>query len=97
MTAKLTRAFLFNCVARFGVLRLLTSDREAQFTSALREHMSATLGLKSVVTTAYQPQPNSMFERIHRRLKEALKTHNLDISWFDGLPWVLLGLRTTVG
>ena len=33
---------------------------------------------------------------MHRRLKEALKTRLVGLNWFDHLPWVLLGLRTTV-
>ena len=51
-TETLMRAFLYNWVARFGVPRLLTSDRVTQFTSAMWASMSATLGMKQAATTA---------------------------------------------
>ena len=92
----LCRAFLYNWVARFGVPRLITSDRGAQFTSALWSSMSATLGMQLSATTAYHPQCNGMVERFHRRLKEALKARLSSSNWVDQLPWVLLSLRTTV-
>ena len=95
-TITICRAFLFNWVARFGLPRLITSDRGAQFTSSLWAAMSATLGIELNTTTAFHPQSNGMVERLHRRLKEALKARLTATDWFDQLPWVLLGLRTTV-
>ena len=35
-----------------------------------------------------------MVERLHRRLKDALRAHCSGLNWADHLPWVLLGLRT---
>ena len=35
-----------------------------------------------------------MVERIHRRLKDALRARCSSLNWADHLPWVLLGLRT---
>jgi hypothetical protein len=35
-----------------------------------------------------------MVERLHRRLKDALRTHGANTSWTAELPWVLLGLRS---
>lgn len=74
----------------------MTSDRGAQFTSSLWKHMSELLGSELSYTTAYHPQSNGMVERFHRRLKEALKSRLNDARWINQLPWVLLGLRTTV-
>ncbi len=34
-----------------------------------------------------------MVERLHRRLKDALRTRGANASWTAELPWVLLGLR----
>jgi len=34
-----------------------------------------------------------MVERVHRRLKDALRAHCDAADWADHLPWVLLGLR----
>ena len=90
------RAFLLNWVARFGLPRLVTSDRGTQFTSSLWSTMSQLLGIQLNSTTAFHPQSNGMVERLHRRLKEALKARLTSSDWHDQLPWVLLGLRTTV-
>ena len=95
-TITVCRAFLYNWVARFGLPRLITSDRGAQFTSSLWAAMSTILGIELSTTTAYHPQSNGMVERLHRRLKESLKARLSAADWHDQLPWVLLGLRTTV-
>ena len=95
-TITVCRAFLFNWVSRFGLPRLITSDRGTQFTSSLWAAMSSSLGMELNTTTSFHPQSNGMVERLHRRLKEALKTRLTASDWFDQLPWVLLGLRTTV-
>ena len=94
--ATLCSALQYNWVARFGPPLQMTSDRGTQFTSALWARMSEFLGIRLSATTAYHPQANGLVERMHRRLKEALKTRLVGPNWFDHLPWVLLGLRTTV-
>ena len=72
-TATLARAFLYNWVARFGVPHLLTYNRGAQFTSTMWASMSSSLGMNLAATTAYHWESNGMVERMHSRLKEALK------------------------
>ena len=95
-TPSLCAALLYNWVSRFGVPLQMTSDRGAQFTSQLWSQMSAVLGIRLSSTTSYHPQSNGMVERFHRRLKDALKARLTGTDWFDQLPWVLLGLRTTI-
>ena len=95
-TPAVCTALLYNWVARFGVPLQITSDRGAQFTSQLWQQMSAMLGIQLSSTTSYHPQANGLVERFHRRLKDALKARLTGADWFDQLPWVLLGLRTTV-
>ena len=46
-------------------------------------------------TTAYHPQSNGLVERLHRRLKEALKARAASSDWFTHLPWVMLGIRAS--
>ena len=81
-------------IARFGVPAAITSDRGPQFTSAVWAVLCDTLGIRHRQTTAYHPQANGMVERVHRRLKEALKARSAAGKWLDHLPWVLFGLRT---
>jgi hypothetical protein len=66
----------------------ITSDRGAQFTSALWAGMCSLLN-----TTAYHPQSNGLVERFHRWLKDALRSRAAAADWQDHLPWVPLGIR----
>jgi hypothetical protein len=81
-------------VSRFGVPATITSDRGAQFTSALWAGLCSLLNIQHSPTTAYHPQSNGLVERFHRRLKDALRSRAAAADWHDHLPWVLLGIRT---
>ena len=94
-TSTLCSALLHGWVAKFGVPRVMTSDRGAQFTSALWANMSETLGVQLNTTTAYHPESNGMVERMHRQLKESLKARLAGPDWHAQLPWTLLGMRAT--
>jgi hypothetical protein len=72
----------------------ITSDRGAQFTSALWAGLCSLLNIQHSPTTAYHPQSNGLVERFHRRLKDALRSRAAAADWHDHLPWVLLGIRT---
>jgi hypothetical protein len=87
--------FLSGWVARFGVPRFITTYRGVQFTSATWAVMCSTLGAQHITTTAYHPQSNGLVERLHRQLKEALRSRNCGGKWLDHLSWVLLGVRAT--
>ena len=87
------RALLTTWVSRFGVPDALTSDRGAQFTSAVWGDLCSLLGINRSLTTAFHPQSNGMVERWHRRLKDALRARSAGPDWVDHLPWVLLALR----
>jgi transposase InsO family protein len=81
-------------VCRFGVPAVITSDRGAQFTSALWSAVCRLLGIHHAQSTAYHPEANGLVERFHRRLKDALRARCAAPDWYPHLPWVLLGLRT---
>jgi Integrase core domain len=87
-------ALISGWVARFSVLAVLTSDRGAQFTSAVWGSFTAKLGVQHTMTTAYHPQSNGMVEQLHRRIKDALRARLASAAWPQHLPWVLLGLRS---
>jgi hypothetical protein len=46
-----------------------------------------------VQTTAYHPELNGAVEKLHRRLKDALRACAAAATWTEELPFVLLGLR----
>jgi transposase InsO family protein len=87
-------ALIGGWVSRFGVPAALTSDRGPQFTSAVWAAFTAKLGVQHTTTTAYHPQCNGIVERLHRRIKDALKARLASADWPSHLPWVLLGLRS---
>ena len=70
------RALLSAWVCRFGVPDALTSDRGAQFTSAVWGDLCALLGIARSLTTAFHPPSNGRVERWHRRLKDALRARS---------------------
>jgi hypothetical protein len=45
------------------------------------------------LTNAYHPQSNEAVERLHRRLKDALRARAVDSNWSLHLPWIMLGIR----
>jgi transposase InsO family protein len=80
-------------IMRYGVPAAITSDRGAQFTSAVWAAMCRLLNIDHLSTTAFHPQANGMVERWHRRLKDALRSRAAAADWALHLPWVLLALR----
>ncbi len=83
-------------MSRFGVPAVLTSDRGAQFSSAVWGELCATLGISHRLTTAYHPQANGLVERFHRQLKDALRARLDNQDWPSHLPWVMLELRAAL-
>ena len=89
-------ALIAQWISRHGVPRDITSDRGPQFISQLWQSMSESLGIRMHHTTSYHPQANGMVERFHRSLKNALRASLNNSDWVSKLPWVLLGLRTSL-
>lgn len=91
-------ALITNWISRFGVPVSITSDRGTNFESNLFQSLMKTLGSIKLRTTAYNPKCNGLVERLHRRLKEALKSTSLTspTDWIDRLPLILLSLRTSM-
>ena len=88
-------ALIHTWISRFGVPSVITSDRGPQFTSSLWFHLCHLLNITHQPTTAYHPQSNGLVERLHRRLKDALRARAATTDWFYHLPWILLSFRTT--
>jgi hypothetical protein len=86
--------FVATWVARFDVPECITSDRGPQFTSAVWSALCSRLGISRSLTTAFHPQSNSLVERAHCQLKDALRARAAGHDWPSHLPWVLLGLQT---
>jgi len=90
----ITTAFFSTWISRYGAPALITTDRGAQFESALFDALVKLIGSRRIRTTAYHPQSNGMIERWHRSLKTAIKCHETQ-NWAEVLPMILLGLRAS--
>ena len=90
------QAFLSGWISRFGVPSTIVTDRGRQFESRFWNTLMTLLGSKRACTISYHPQTNGMVEHFHRQLKAALKAQPQPDSWMDALPFVLLGIRTTL-
>jgi hypothetical protein len=95
-TMDIAVAFLQGWLSRYGLPSDISSDRGAQFTSALWADLTTLLGTKLHHTTAYHPQANGLVERFHRRMKDSLKAKCQVSSWSIELAWTMLGIRTTL-
>ena len=94
MTATtVAQALLSGWISRFGVPSTITTDRGAQFESALWTELMKYLGTIRLRTTSYHPQANGLIEWF---LKAALRAQSTPDSWTESLPLVLLGIRTAV-
>jgi transposase InsO family protein len=93
--AACAHAFLAGWVSRFGLPAVVTSDRGCQFTSAMWSELCQILSIHQSFTPAFHPQANGAVERIHRRLKDALRARAASADWFFHLPWILLDLRAS--
>jgi hypothetical protein len=91
--AACTKALTYSWISHFGVPEMITSDHGPQFTSNLWFKLCKMLHISDKQTTAYYPESNSAVERLHRRLKDALRAHPTAATWSEELPFVLLGLR----
>jgi hypothetical protein len=80
--ADCARALFAGWVSQFGVPATITSNRGAQFTSALWAGL-LLLNIQHSPTTAYHPQSNGLVKRFHRRLKDALWSRAAAADWHD--------------
>jgi hypothetical protein len=91
--AACAKALTFTWISRFSVPETITSDRGLQFTSYLWFKLCEMLHISHRQITAYHPESNGAVERLHRRLKDALRARAAAATWSKELPFVLLGLR----
>ncbi len=87
------KALTFTWISRFGVPKTITSDRGPQCSSNLWFQLCEMLNISHKQTTAYHPESNGTVERLHHRLKDALRACAAAATWSEELPFVLLGLR----
>ena len=95
-TDTVIKTFIREYISRFGVPLTITTDRGTQFTSKMFDLLTKMLGSHTIHTNPYHPQSNGLVERFHRQLKAALIASDNSINWFDELPIILLGFRSSL-
>jgi transposase InsO family protein len=68
------KALTFTWISCFGVPETITSNRGPQFTSNLWFKLCEMFHIFHKQTTAYHPESNGAVKRLHRCLKDALRT-----------------------
>ena len=92
----IAKHFVDTWVTRYGCPDTITTDQGTNFTSELFAELTRLLGIHHITTTMYHPQANSIVERFHRRMKEAICSAERQRDWAAALPQILMVLRNTV-
>ena len=85
-------AYLFfsNVFKRFGLPRIIVSDRDVRFTSAFWTQLFQFLQTKLNMSTAHHPQTDGQTERCIQQLLSLIRTttHRLRDDWCQKLPLI---------
>ena len=100
-TANITAETVANCVAeyiaRHGAMRILLSDRGAQFRSELVDELCTIFQVTKKFTLAYNPRCNGLVERFGRTLKTAISCYvnKQQTNWDVYVNHLLFAYRTS--
>ncbi|XP_013787974.1 uncharacterized protein LOC106471894 [Limulus polyphemus] len=92
--ATITKAFICNIVARYGIPQYLLADRNS--ISKLMKEVCELLCVKKIETTAYHPAANGLVERLNRTLLDTFSQYyEKDLkTWNEQISLLLLTYRS---
>ena len=94
----MAEAFFDQWIARYGIPEAVLTDQGSQFESDLFTALMQCMGINKLRTTAFHPQTNGKIERMHRTIKESLRSLRSSFTdWEAALPMALLSLRNALG
>ncbi|GKC90854.1 putative reverse transcriptase domain-containing protein [Tanacetum coccineum] len=90
LTEKLTRLYMKEIVARYGIPMSIISDRDSHFTLRVWKSLNKALGTQLDLSTAYHPQIDGQSERTIQTLEDMLRACVIDFGngWDRHLPLV---------
>jgi hypothetical protein len=71
---QLARLFLDNIYRHHGLCRNIISDRDPKFTSTFWQRLFKSMQTKLNISSSYHPQTDGLTERIHRTIKQVLRS-----------------------
>ena len=95
---KTTARFMFEHIfTRFGVPKILISDRGTHFLNDLIKELTVAYGIDHRKTTPYHPQTNGLAERVNQTIVRILRktVHDNKRDWDTKLDAALWAYRTT--
>lgn len=95
VTASKVAEVLVELFSRHGIPEEILTDRGTNYTSSLLGELYRLIGVRSLRTSPYHPETDSLFERFNRTLKAMLKKTltGEKWGWDDMLPYVLFAYR----
>ncbi|GJW76940.1 putative reverse transcriptase domain-containing protein [Tanacetum coccineum] len=89
-TEKLTRLYMKEIVARYGIPVSIISDRDSHFTLRVWQSLHKALGTQLNLSTAYHPQTDGQSKRTIQTLEDMLRACVIDFGngWDNHLPLV---------
>jgi hypothetical protein len=93
-TAKLVHNHVW---MHYGLPRQIITDRDARWTGSFWEHLTAIIGIKRSLTTAYHPQADGQSEIMNQILETALRcfTNPSMDNWTELLPGFTFAYNTS--
>ena len=90
-------AFIKRFICVFGCLKIVLTDRGANFTSKMMKQITRRFKFDKIETTAFSPQSNSSLERAHHPLFEYLeKFSTKKYEWDELLDFAQFHYNTSV-
>jgi len=94
-----TDAFIRQWICRYGVPKIVVSDKGPAFWSEVFDRCAALLGFSHIRTTARHPEGNAMIETFHRTLKKNISSiylTNRNISFPTIVQLAAYSYRSTI-
>lgn len=97
-TITVAKALVNNFILRFGIPKVLASDRGTEFISATMEQVCKLLNIEKISSTPYHHQSIGSLENMHKHMGAFLRIHceNKPDSWSHWLPFWTFSFNNTV-